>query len=106
MIRSADWRISSRNFFASSRIQERPCGLDGLKKILIVNRAGHDQIDRPAKESRQRFSQTKIGVSVFAIGEWLEFDQEVDVTEVVVERAGSGRAEYFEPLDAVTTTEF
>ena len=90
-------RTSSKTPNVSSCIEQSPGPVDRARKVHVSRRAGHDQANGTAEESRQRFLEGKVpsnpGAKVVVFG---ILDQKIDVAGFRVKIGRADRAEHFE----------
>ena len=72
--------MSSKSFFASSRIEHRARRLYGAEEVRVVNGIKVYQVDAPREQVFQRVEHSEIAVCRVARREVVELDEEIEVT--------------------------
>ena len=76
-----------------------------MAEVGVPDRPGHDEVDRPTKELRERLDQAEVGVGVLAGRQGREVDKEVEIAPLWVEVVAGGRAEQGEPEHVMAPAE-
>src|SRR5215213_845020 len=97
--------MSKRNFFASSRIEERARRLDALEEVRVLDGRCHHQIHREPEKCLEILQETEVAVRELAGRGGLEIDEEIEVAHGGIELAGHGGAEDLEAPDATAGTD-